>query len=1347
MADGQKRQPRLRFWLSAIRHPLSASLMRIRISKLAKWLLGIAGAALLIIGLTFAGFGFVVSRVPEYRVQLQNWLNERSGLAVEFKTLSARLRLYGPELVFRDAVVRTPDGTRVLATARRGSVGFDLWNSIGTARLTAGRFSLESPEIGLIRTKEGRIQLLGQSALPERTDVRPFALEQLPTGRFHVLNAVVSFRDEITGRGPWSLSGVSFDVTRDSNLLELRGDASLPRTLGHELRFSATVRGPMQEPAALVSTFSVAGKELDLAGWADVLPDEWPAPETGRGTMQVRGVLQGAGLVELSADVDLGGIAAVQPAWSTALPVAEAMRPDTDDVDVETPPVAEPLPSDETDPGAAASATRAAMLSYSRVAFGLRAQKAADTWKVAVTNLDLARPPAAWQAARIEGQWMHAGDRTKASGKADKIVLDGLWPLLAYLPESPALARVRALHASGTLRDLSFDYERTGAESDPRYSLQARIENLAFSPIERMPGMTGLSGDVRMTDAGGKWQVASKDVRFELPRMFREVLAAQSVAGTVQWRRAESGWTVESPEVRLQNADGRAVARFAATIPRDGSSPVLDLAAQGEDLQVSATHKYVPAGKLGARTMEWFDRAFLGGRVTTAELIYRGSIRDFPFRNDEGTFVARGHVEDALFDYQPGWIPASDVTADLEFRNEGMQIHATAANIGSLRINDATAGIADLKETRLRIKAAASGDLHDGLDFLTNSPLAAALGEPFARLRGQGPLKAAVDLDLPIRHLANRRIEVTARLADATVSMQNIDAPVRSLNGMLTVRNTLPVAANLHAQWLGGPLDVTVRSESKVASVLEVGGNAAAAQLTPFLPAAVKVTGAMPWRMATTLISDAGDGDSKRSVRIESTLQGLGIALPEPLGKSENEVRSLQVTLDQGDDDALLVRAALGNVRSFVRVARSDAGWSLDRGGIRADGTAPALPGHRGLRIEGNVERFVLDDWLALRGAGSSEGKPLSEYLQAANVRVGIFELGGYRWSDVRGLLQATPPGWRVDVDGPDAAGQILIPEQFSGAQPLRATLERLVLQKVATTAQPAQDDKRDPRNIPALQVHVTDLRLGARTIGTVDVKATRVPQGLHFDSVTIDGASAHAEGTGDWLATATGQQSSLQASVISDDVAATLRALNYTDVIEAKRGELRGDLKWPGGFDDDLLEHAAGSISVHVETGQIVAVQPGAARALGLFSVAALPRRLALDFKDLTEKGLAFDSIKGDFELRDGNAYTSNLLLRGPAAEVGMAGRTGLAAHDYDQTAIVTGNLGASLPVAGALAGGPAVGAALLLFSQVFKEPLKGITRGYYRITGPWDNPTVERVDAAAIKVSEQKGSGTGQK
>jgi uncharacterized protein YhdP len=52
-------------------------------------------------------------------------------------------------------------------------------------------------------------------------------------------------------------------------------------------------------------------------------------------------------------------------------------------------------------------------------------------------------------------------------------------------------------------------------------------------------------------------------------------------------------------------------------------------------------------------------------------------------------------------------------------------------------------------------------------------------------------------------------------------------------------------------------------------------------------------------------------------------------------------------------------------------------------------------------------------------------------------------------------------------------------------------------------------------------------------------------------------------------------------------------------------------------------------------------------------------------------------------------------------------------------------------------------VGAAVLLFTQVFKQPLKGLARGYYRITGSWDNPTVERIksaDAAAATAEAPK-------
>jgi uncharacterized protein YhdP len=132
-----------------------------------------------------------------------------------------------------------------------------------------------------------------------------------------------------------------------------------------------------------------------------------------------------------------------------------------------------------------------------------------------------------------------------------------------------------------------------------------------------------------------------------------------------------------------------------------------------------------------------------------------------------------------------------------------------------------------------------------------------------------------------------------------------------------------------------------------------------------------------------------------------------------------------------------------------------------------------------------------------------------------------------------------------------------------------------------------------------------------------------------------------------------------------------------------------------------------------------------------GLISLTALPRRLSLDFRDIFQKGFGFDAITGHFELRGGSAYTDDLTLTGPAAQVAIVGRAGIADRDYDQTASIFANFGSTLPIAGALAGGPAVGAALLIFSEVFKDPLKQMGRVDYHIGGSWDEPEIARLDA----------------
>jgi uncharacterized protein YhdP len=139
---------------------------------------------------------------------------------------------------------------------------------------------------------------------------------------------------------------------------------------------------------------------------------------------------------------------------------------------------------------------------------------------------------------------------------------------------------------------------------------------------------------------------------------------------------------------------------------------------------------------------------------------------------------------------------------------------------------------------------------------------------------------------------------------------------------------------------------------------------------------------------------------------------------------------------------------------------------------------------------------------------------------------------------------------------------------------------------------------------------------------------------------------------------------------------------------------------------------------------GQLVKVDAPAGRMLNILSIHSLQRRLALDFSDVFGKGFSFDSITGHVSFMAGDAYTQDLVMHAPSAQIAIAGRTGFVARDYDQLVTITPLVSSNLPLAGVLAGGPAVGAALFVAEKLFGERMNRLARYQYQVTGSWDAP-----------------------
>jgi uncharacterized protein YhdP len=416
---------------------------------------------------------------------------------------------------------------------------------------------------------------------------------------------------------------------------------------------------------------------------------------------------------------------------------------------------------------------------------------------------------------------------------------------------------------------------------------------------------------------------------------------------------------------------------------------------------------------------------------------------------------------------------------------------------------------------------------------------------------------------------------------------------------------------------------------------------------------------------------------------------------------------------------------------------KSNNAWDFDRGVLAVGDASPGVAKVRGLHIAGQVDEVRLDDWLAMTRKGPRTSG-VGDRIRSIDLSVQDFYVIGQHMTGQHVILNRSADDWIVQLDGAHAIGTVTVPYNFAAGRPLTLKMQKLTLpgndEQSVDENSANENSPPDPRRLPSIVLNAESFSLGERHLGKVRANFEKTPFGLESKDIQAGDESFAITGSAGWTVDAADesmQQSYVVAKLKSTDVAATMQQLNYEPGIAGQDMEIDFDLHWPGGPGVDYLKILNGGVGVRLGSGQLDDVEPGPGRVFGLMSIVALPRRLSLDFRDVLEKGFGFDEITGRFRLEDGNAYTCDLSLKGPAADVGIVGRAGLSSKDYQQTAVVSTNVGNTLPMVGAVVAGPQVAAALLIFSQIFKKPLQELGQAYYAIEGSWDNPDVDAANA----------------
>ena len=673
---------------------------------------------------------------------------------------------------------------------------------------------------------------------------------------------------------------------------------------------------------------------------------------------------------------------------------------------------------------------------------------------------------------------------------------------------------------------------------------------------------------------------------------------------------------------------------------------------------------------------------------------------------------------------------------------DGMRLYSDSnrfSNAGNLAVN-AKVEIADLRDPVLTIEAFSTGTLQTIRQFCVDSPINEVFGGQLDRVSVSGEASFNLDLTVPLKDSAAFDFTSVIRSNNGTLAIAGFDPPISDLIGEVTIGRNAISSQSLGAQFLGAPIsiDLTRAAQAPYGVVATARGSVAANGITNDLgvPLEGLISGATAYEARILFPGGKDEQPQPLTIQIASDLKGLALNLPEPVNKPA--VSTMQVSGDirfmPGGEVIESTGTAETPLSWQLAFNKGDGAWDFDRGVVTLGRDAPQPADVRGLHIHGTVDTVRLDDWLNVSRSGDNN-VGAADRIRSIELGIANFYVVGQHLEEHRVRVDRSARDWLVQIDGDDMVGSVFVPYDFGSERAMVIDMERMRLPgDAASTGEPA---RLDPRKLPPITLTANDFALGDRHLGSLDARVEKVAGGLEATSITSKDETFEIAAAGRWLADDSdelGSRTTISGSMTSSDVMRTMQRLDFHPGIASDSMNAQFDVNWSGGPRAEFLDVLDGEVQVRFGNGQLEEVEPGAGRVFGLMSIVALPRRLSLDFRDVFNKGFGFDKIDGTFRIEDGQTYTCDLSLEGPAADIGIVGRTNLANRDYEQAAIVSANVGNTLPIVGAVVAGPQVAAALLIFSQIFKKPLQEVGQVYYSIGGTWDEPTIDGADAAVF-------------
>ncbi|MBA2653419.1 MAG: TIGR02099 family protein [Tatlockia sp.] len=855
------------------------------------------------------------------------------------------------------------------------------------------------------------------------------------------------------------------------------------------------------------------------------------------------------------------------------------------------------------------------------------------------------------------------------------------------------------------------------------------------------PGFDNLSGAFYWQPKEGRLELAGEKILINQKK--QKPITISDLKAAFDWQEASDGLRVNIERLVLNHPNLSLDIKGKVDKIATNSSGQVNLKAVFSGKNIDMLLPYLPEKQLKPKLEAWLKRDVKRIGELNGDLIINGSIADFPYDKQAGEFEINTQVKGVDLFFSRDWPLVKNMAMSLRVNKRDLAADIVYANLAemtsyksSIRINDMGLGreILDLR-THFDLKAGKA------LSALMATPLNKKLSA-LSILEMKGLLGLDLQLEAPLypeddNILAFGNLSFHNNQLKVHHSMDDIE--LNNLTGWLQFNQSGIIDSKLSAQLFNSPANLVITSILKPipSTQVKIETLATAEMLNKKLKLPISsILHGSAWMQSTFQLTD--DPNDLDHLHLQTALDGLSIDLPPPLGKTAEAKTPLTLDIDFNPQKALRMRLNYENrLSSNLWFSRSKGALKFKKGEIRIGSGLAKKQNREGLKVIGSLASFDLQNWLDAQAKLPTiqDKSMLSTALNSIDLEFSIAKIWKENYKDLAlKAIKLDEDDWSIQLKHERLAGTL---RYQLGSNTLSGEFDRIHLENKLADNKTAlmKPSTLKPSDIPNLDLRIASFQLGATDLGDISLKTKSSSKLWQLDYCKIKSPSYLLNVKGEWKQESEVNVTNFQADMKIVDLAKSLEQWKINPGVEAKRGDVQFQGGWDGSLPDFQLAKLNGQMKIDLINGRITNLSPeteekiGLGKLLSILSLQTLPRRLKLDFSDLSKTGYSFDKFQGNFDISNGIMNTQDSHIDGPVAYASIKGNLDIAKQYFDVDLKVSPHITASLPVVATIAGGPIAGLATWVVSKIINQEMHKVSGYSYKITGPWKQPVVQQV------------------